>query len=200
MLQLSVVAISSSFLHWLARVARVSKADSGAMPAPRSVNMAGALDAAHRLQLVLDKLLGDPGARAARVTEADSGAMPTQCSVKMAGALDAARRLQLVLDKLLGDPWAREALSGLQARLTQVDALADDVAEYVNNQFVTLHEAMASLTPALAPPEAQPEAPDNSATRATAIVAARVACAAAASGGLSRVPSVGSFVFAVTLG
>ena len=64
----------------------------------------------------------------------------------------------------------------------------------MNNQFVTLHEAVASLTPALAPPEAQPEAPDNSATRATAIVAARVARAAAASGGLSTVPSVGSFV------
>ena len=150
MLQFSVAAISLSFLHLLARVARVS--------------------------------------------EADSGAMPTPCSVKMAGALDAARRLQVVLDKLLGDPWAREALSGLQARLTQVDALADDVAEYVNNQFVTLHEAMASLTPALAPPEAQPEAPDNSAMRATAIVAARVARAASASGGLSKVPNAGSFV------
>ena len=97
-------------------------------------------------------------------------------------------------DKLPGDPWAREALSGLEARLTQVDALADDVAEYVNNQFVTLNEAMASLTPALAPPEAQPEAPDNSAMRATAIVAARVARAASASGGLSKVPSVASFV------
>jgi hypothetical protein len=111
----------------------------------------------------------------------------------MAGALDAARRLQAVLDKFLGDPWAREALSRLQARLTQVDALAEDVAEYVSNLFVRLMDAMASLTPALAPPEAQPEAPDNSAMRATAIVAAHVARAAAASGGLSRVPSVGSF-------
>jgi hypothetical protein len=116
-------------------------------------------------------------------------------------ALDAARRLQVVLDKLLGDPWARGALSGLQARLTQVDALADDVAEYVNNQFVTLHEAMASLTPALAPPEAQPEAPDNSAMRATAIVAARVARAASASGGLSKSAQCWLFCFsAVTLG
>jgi hypothetical protein len=150
MLQFSVVAISLSFLHLLARVARVS--------------------------------------------EADSGAMPTQCSVHMAGALDVAHRLQVVIDKLLGDPWAREALSGLEARLTQVDTLAEDVSEYVNHQFVTLHEAMTSLTPALAPPEAQPEVPDSSAMRATAIVAARVARAAAASGGLSRVPSAGSFV------
>ena len=121
MLKPSVVAISLSFLHLLARVARVSEVDSGAMPTPRSV--------------------------------------------KMSGALDAACRLQVVLDKFLGDPWAREALSGLQARLAQVDALAEDVAEYVNNQFVTRMDAMASLTPALAPPEAQPEAPDNSAMR-----------------------------------
>ena len=46
------------------------------------------------------------------------------------------------LTKLHGDPWAREALSALQARLTQVDALAEDVAEYVNNQLVTLMDAI----------------------------------------------------------
>jgi hypothetical protein len=48
-----------------------------------------------------------------------------------------------VLVKLLGDPWAREALSGLEARLTQLDAIAADMQEYVDKQFVTLHEAMA---------------------------------------------------------
>ena len=65
MLQFSVVAISLSVLHLLARVARVSEADSGAMPTPCSVNMAGALDVAHRLQVVFDKLPGDPWAREA---------------------------------------------------------------------------------------------------------------------------------------
>ena len=107
--------------------------------------------------------------------------MPFEASsVNIAMALDGARTLQSVLVKLLGDPWAREALSGLEARLTQFDTLAEDTREYVDKQFVTLHEAMACLTPALAPTEAQPAAADNSGTRATAILKARVARAASA--------------------
>ena len=71
--------------------------------------------------------------------------------------------------------------------------------EYVDKQFVTLHEAMASLTPALAPIEAQPAAADNSGTRATAILKTRAA--RAASVGHSGVPIYQLFCFyAATLG
>ena len=82
-------------------------------------------------------------------------------------------------------------MSGLEARWTQLDAIAEDMQEYVDKQFVTLHGAMASLTPALAPPEAQPAALDNSGTRATAVMMARVA--RAASVGHHKIPSTGSF-------
>ena len=70
--------------------------------------------------------------------------------------------------------------------------------EYVDKQLVTLHEAMASLTPALAPTEAQPAAADNSGMLATAILKERVA--GAASFGHSRVPSTSFCFYAVTLG
>ena len=48
----------------------------------------------------------------------------------MAVAFDGAPALPSVLVRFFGDPWAREVLSGLGARLTQLDALAEDMREY----------------------------------------------------------------------
>ena len=65
--------------------------------------------------------------RVARVRELHSAIAVEASSVNMRVALDGARACKNVLVKLLGDPWAREGLSGREARLTQLDAIAADM-------------------------------------------------------------------------